>query len=369
MTDWQKVIRRICPHARADIAQGVAEAMPAICDQYGLDSTLRQAHFLAQIAHESDGLHTTVEYASGRAYEGRADLGNVKQGDGVRFKGRGLIQLTGRANYQKYGALLGVDLVGNPEAAGRFPVAIETAGLYWKLHGLNRYADADDVNTITRRINGGYNGLADRRAYLAAAKRAIGAAPLGLIAAEAVEGGDPKVVSAQDRLKALGYFPGASDGRLGAATRAELVKFQADNGLDQTGDLDAATLDTLASAMTKPRPLPESRTQATVADLREKGSETIKAADEAEQGLSVKTVASTAGLGFVTETVASASSAKDALSQLPDLVQWGLQHATLIVLVLVLGLIWYERKAIKAAIDRIREARAKDHRSGANMGR
>lgn len=126
---------------------------------------LREAAFLAQLAHESGQLKYMQELASGAAYEGRRDLGNTRPGDGRRYKGRGPIQLTGRANYRKYGALLGLDLEGNPELAATPEVGFRVAGAFWRLHGLNELADQRLFKTITRRINGGYNGLADRIQY------------------------------------------------------------------------------------------------------------------------------------------------------------------------------------------------------------
>jgi predicted chitinase len=172
-SDWARIIRAICPKGRAEIVAGAAAAMPRMIEIASLTTALRQAHFLAQIAHESAGMLTTVEYASGSAYDGRKDLGNTQRGDGVRFKGRGLIQLTGRANYMAYGFELGLDLVGKPELAAEFPAAALTAALYWRKRGINAPADRDDLEAVTRKINGGTNGLADRRAYLAAAKRAL----------------------------------------------------------------------------------------------------------------------------------------------------------------------------------------------------
>jgi predicted chitinase len=173
--DWASIIRAVCPHGRAEIVAGAAAAMPRMIEIASLTTALRQAHFLAQIAHESAGMLTTVEYASGAAYEGRKDLGNTQRGDGVRFKGRGLIQLTGRANYMAYGFELGLDLVGKPELAAQFPAAALTAALYWRKRGINAPADRDDIEAVTRKINGGTNGLADRRAYLAVVKRALAA--------------------------------------------------------------------------------------------------------------------------------------------------------------------------------------------------
>lgn len=139
--------------------------------RYGITTPLRKAHFIAQIAHESDAFNTNEEYASGADYEGRRDLGNTKAGDGVRFKGRGLIQVTGRSNYAACGQALGVDLINNPQRLANFDLACFSAGWYWDTRSLNDYADNDDVIQITRIINGGLNGLGDRQAYLARAKQ------------------------------------------------------------------------------------------------------------------------------------------------------------------------------------------------------
>jgi putative chitinase len=102
---------------QAKILQALSSVLADTLARFEIDNDLRRAHFLAQICHESDGFCTTVEYASGQAYEGRADLGNTRPGDGPRYKGRGLIQLTGRANYVQYGKLLGLNLADNPELA------------------------------------------------------------------------------------------------------------------------------------------------------------------------------------------------------------------------------------------------------------
>ena len=132
---------------------------------------LRKAHFLAQVGHESGALRYSEEGASGAAYEGRADLGNTQPGDGRLFKGRGLIQITGRANYQAYGTARGKDYVASPTTLATDPaVAVDSAFWFWNNANLNPLADNDDVNGITRKINGGYNGLDDRKAKLARAK-------------------------------------------------------------------------------------------------------------------------------------------------------------------------------------------------------
>ena len=141
--------------------------------QISIIAPLRMAHFLAQVGHESGDLRYSGELADGSAYEGRIDLGNTQPGDGPRFKGRGLIQLTGRANYIAYGNARNQDFVtgNNYLLIATDPnLAVDVACWYWTTHGLNALADADDLNGITLKINGGYNGLGDRAAHLQRAK-------------------------------------------------------------------------------------------------------------------------------------------------------------------------------------------------------
>lgn len=134
---------------------------------YGImDSPLRLAHFMAQLIHESGSFRYMEEIASGSAYEGRADLGNTVPGDGKRYKGRGPIQLTGRANYRVYGRAVGIDFERHPEIVAMPSIGLMVACRFWESNGLNALADADNVDRITRRINGGVNGLADRKAHL-----------------------------------------------------------------------------------------------------------------------------------------------------------------------------------------------------------
>jgi len=173
MRNWTRVIHAMAPNAAGWIVAGLNDAMPGLIARAKLTTDLRLAHFLAQLAHESAGFRTTEEYASGSAYEGRRDLGNTQPGDGRRFKGRGLIQVTGRANARRMSKVLGKDFESNPELLQRFPWAADTAAAFWSDHRLNDYADADNILTITKRINGGLNGLADRKLYLARAKRAL----------------------------------------------------------------------------------------------------------------------------------------------------------------------------------------------------
>jgi len=167
----QDQLSEIAPYSIRDRLVQLLPNLNKTMQRYGIITSLRKAHFLAQIAHESDGFNTNEEYASGADYEGRRDLGNTKGGDGVRFKGRGLIQITGRSNYAECGQALGVDLISNPQRLGDFDLACLSAGWYWDSRSLNDYADNDDVLTITRIINGGLNGLDDREAYLYVAKQ------------------------------------------------------------------------------------------------------------------------------------------------------------------------------------------------------
>lgn len=149
-------------------------AHPAVADElalaanvhlrtYGILTTpQRFAHFIAQVAHESGGFKYMEEIASGAAYEGRKDLGNVNKGDGVMYKGRGPIQITGRANYRTYGQALGIDLERHPHIASTPSIGLLIGCKYWADKDLNPLADADDIKTITRKINGGLNGFDDR---------------------------------------------------------------------------------------------------------------------------------------------------------------------------------------------------------------
>lgn len=141
--------------------------------EFGINTPLRWCHYLIQIAHESAELRYSEEIASGKAYEGRKDLGNVIKGDGVRFKGRGLIQLTGRTNYTTYKDFSGFDVVKQPELLCKPVGAIRSSMWFWKSKGLNELADRDEFVAITKRINGGTNGIEDRRKYLARAKKVL----------------------------------------------------------------------------------------------------------------------------------------------------------------------------------------------------
>ena len=167
-------IRALCPHTKSSRLDLFVDPLNAAMREFEIaDNVARETHFLAQIAHESGGFNYVRELASGEAYEGRAALGNTELGDGVRFKGRGLIQITGRSNYEACGAALDLDLIAEPELLEEPLNAARSAGWFWQSHGCNALADLGDARAITKRINGGVNGLQDRLAYLALAQERL----------------------------------------------------------------------------------------------------------------------------------------------------------------------------------------------------
>ncbi|MBI4819803.1 MAG: glycoside hydrolase family 19 protein [Deltaproteobacteria bacterium] len=155
-----------------DRAQQLAPHLNNAMREAGITTDRQKAAFISQLAHESGGFRHFEELASGRAYEGRRDLGNTQAGDGERFKGRGPIQLTGRANYQAAGRALGLDLENNPDLVSRPDVGFRVAAWYWNSRNINQTADRGDFVGVTRAINGGTNGLDDRMRYY---ERALGA--------------------------------------------------------------------------------------------------------------------------------------------------------------------------------------------------
>lgn len=170
-------------------------ALNAAMAEFGINTQARAASFLAQLAHESGQLvyvrelwgptpsQLRYERDATAAWPPRArtdrnqlpfDLGNTQPGDGSRFRSRGLIQITGRANYAACSKALGLDLLAKPELLEQTVNACRSAGWFWQANGLNALADAGDQMKVTRRVNGGTNGLAERLALFAVAKRVLG---------------------------------------------------------------------------------------------------------------------------------------------------------------------------------------------------
>jgi putative chitinase len=156
----------IMPYAKNRASVFLAPLNEAMAE-FEINTPLRVAAFLGQTGHESGQLLYTEEIASGKAYNGRADLGNTFPGDGERFKGRGLIQVTGRTNYIKVMLALGIDCLDHPEMLSQTENACRASAWWWADHKLNQLADIgtqDAYKKITRTINGGYNGWEDRLA-------------------------------------------------------------------------------------------------------------------------------------------------------------------------------------------------------------
>jgi putative chitinase len=168
-----EVLKGIYISADDSLIKRYCDALSEKMAAYAINTPLRMAHFLAQVGHESGELRYCKEIASGDAYEGRKDLGNTQPGDGRRFKGRGLIQLTGRENYTAYSKARGIDYTTDQGAellADDPETAVDVACWFWTTHNLNTFADKDDIVTITKRINGGLNGLENRQTKLTRAR-------------------------------------------------------------------------------------------------------------------------------------------------------------------------------------------------------
>lgn len=161
-------IKKAAPYVTAENLERYEPLLALLMPRFGIDTPLRKRHFLAQLLHESGQFRYVREIASGAAYEGRKDLGNTQPGDGVKFRGRGLIQLTGRSNYTRASiALFGDErLAAAPETVEQPVWAVAVSCWFWEANNLNALADRDDIVAVTKRINGGTNGLEDRKSII-----------------------------------------------------------------------------------------------------------------------------------------------------------------------------------------------------------
>lgn len=181
-----------CTGARIDRAQRFAEPLSAAMAEFGIDTPERQASFLANVGHESGGLHWVVELwgptIAQQRYEGRRDIGNTQPGDGFRFRGRGLLQTTGRSNHAAVRDRLRARFTGVPDFEREPDLLAEpqwaclSACDYWDMRDLNAWADRGDFDGVCDLINrgrktqivGDSNGWADRLALHKAARAALG---------------------------------------------------------------------------------------------------------------------------------------------------------------------------------------------------
>ena len=229
-SDMPGLLIQADPTITPENAANYGPVLLATALKYQINTPLRLSHWLAQLLHESGSLKYTEELASGAAYEGRKSLGNTQPGDGRRYKGRALPQITGRYNYTRYGKFIGEDFLNHPERLATLPYACDSAGWFW-VHGtpqdLNKLADKDNVVLVTKLINGGQNGLTDRRRKLRGAKAAI-----EMVGAKRV----------QQALNALGSYPTLLvDGDFGPRTASVVREWQSDFLIPATGVVDAVT--------------------------------------------------------------------------------------------------------------------------------
>lgn len=198
-------LKEIMPQATTENINKYLTPLNDGMPKFQIDRPLRAAHFIAQVAHESGSLRYNKEnlnysakalravfgkyfptdelaeqYArqpekiANRVYANRMGNGDEASGDGWKYRGRGLIQLTGHDNYQRCGQAIGLDLENDPDQVADDPsVSVSAVGWFWQTNNLNRLADADDIKGVTKRINGGYHGLEDRMAFLERAKSVL----------------------------------------------------------------------------------------------------------------------------------------------------------------------------------------------------
>lgn len=290
-------IKSIFPKAsESDIDAFIKFGEEALKKSGIIEMVTRLQYFLAQLGHESNGLTSREEnlnYSAARlmeiwesrfptmdiakqyernpeklanfVYGGR--MGNVNPGDGYRYRGRGYIQLTGRETYREVGRIAGIDLEGNPDAAAKPENGIKIACAFWTWKNINPACDVSDFTAVTKKINGGTNGLNDRLQWLSKVKTIVTAAPKPSPATTTTTAttpattpakpkpdpadepadslSNPAVKEAQKKLTRLGYYKGMIDGIYNQMMRAALWAFQKDEDLPQTGRLDARTREEL----------------------------------------------------------------------------------------------------------------------------
>lgn len=332
----------------------LADAMNEFLPQYEITTEKRVEHFLAQACHESDGFKTLTEYASGDAYDTRTDLGNTakKDGDGRKYKGRGLLQTTGKTNYEAAGKAMGLDLIKSPELLAEPRNAVWAACIYWKSRRLNALADKDDLRAITKKINGGYNGLADRQRYLDRARPLIKSAdPTN----DTIGPGSDRdaIVSLQKLLLEKKYQPGRADGKWGKLTRAAVLALKADNGFDTSNE----TI-TFAEAAAAPERVLEGRKDATVADLRAEGSSTVAGADKVQVASGV-TLAGT-GLGVLSQAEAASgiwARIRGVLEPFEGMLPWVAEHLWVLLIPAAGAGIWFAHKAKQKRLEEFKSGK------------
>lgn len=256
LEEFKIKLRQIFLNARQSDIEKFAQPLLETMKRYDISTSLRQKHFLAQIGHESGELYYVEEIASGAAYEGRRDLGNTQKGDGKKFKGMGLIQVTGRYNVTQYDAYKNMngELIKNPRLIAQDPfLSADVAGWYWHTRSINVLADRNDIIAVTRKINGGTNGLAHRRMLFARANRVLTRTYFPDHTETPKQAPDTsnstvpvakKEMTDKEIQSFLNSYLGIRlvvDGIIGPMTKSAIKEFQSKNGIRSTGNLNAAT--------------------------------------------------------------------------------------------------------------------------------
>jgi len=302
MITVMEIVDRLAKKAKPEYREAFAKG-DKLLSEHGITTPLRVAHFLAQVFHETSALtiiseslrYTTAErlmeifgvgnhsaairpeevngllrnaealaervYGLGNPRKAQ-ELGNIEPGDGFKYRGRGVLQTTGRGNYKKLGAKAKIDFEGKPELVSSAKFALISPLLEWSAGRLNSFADRNDIRTITKTINGGFNGFEDRKDWFAkifplvqpgvtvsgvadsglspSAERRI---PVEEREAMRVARVDPRIKQLQIDLNDLGADPVLKvDGRFGPETERTVKEFQEIAGLPVDGIPDEVTL-------------------------------------------------------------------------------------------------------------------------------
>jgi putative chitinase len=299
-----ETFKRFAPRAKPELLAIIGDKGNEVLARFGINTTAnRLCHFLAQVSHECAGFTAVEENlnysaanmvrvfgprhsarltdAEARKLVGKKEafaervyglgnptmarmLGNTQAGDGFRYRGRGFMQITGRANYRTMGRKIGVDLEADPDLAAQPLYALMTAAAFWDTKGLNQYADQNNIEIITKRINGGHSGLDHRKSGYASAQKiwGQGAASAGRSFSTRSFGGPPvleygdlrpEVLDLKKLLQRAGYQDLQQDENFGASTHLAVVRYQLAHNLQADGVVDAATWDALGLQPEGPR--------------------------------------------------------------------------------------------------------------------
>jgi putative chitinase len=389
-------IRRFAPRARPDLVAAIVENWSA-AEAAGINTPLRVPHFMAQIATETGGFRAIEEnlnYSSDRlrqVFPSRVSaalakklagnpkaianhvygsrLGNRKgTDDGWVYRGSGFIQTTGRSNFAAVGAEDDPDSLRRPDEGFLAAVA------YWEDRGCNAAADADNLTKVRRLVNGGTNGLAEAKVWLAKAKRIFtGVAPTK---APTVSAKLPRfeVEAIQKRLRELGYFMvGKVDGIWGENTTAAIAALQHRAGITVDGKWGPETKRALADDANRKVVSPE-RQHTTLADLRAQGSTTIVAADKAEAAADTNvaaagTVAGVSAVGGVGKVISDwIDPVRETVQPILDFITSIPSEWWFLVIGSLAAITVFNAIRAKRAVDVVKQARLESERSGLHAG-